>query len=720
MKRLTILSALALFWSAISMAAKPGFAIVIDPASYHQAVEQVGAYAAQLEKEGLGVHILIDKWGVPDSIRTALIQLHTDKRHPIEGAVLIGDIPVAMIRDAQHMTSAFKMNQQTFERFESSVPSDRFYDSFDLDFSFIGRDDDTPCFYYSLTASSAQRLRPSIYSGRIRPTDAGGTSRYEKLRKYLDKTVREKQSHNALDQILYFSGNGFISESMVARIDEKATLYEHFPWLRQQRGGIGYIDHKRDTYVKFRLMNEMQRPDLDLAILHHHGDWNIQYMNNLPTFNQPKEQIDAVRLYLRESLRHAREHGRELDSIRVKLMDKFDVPTNWFDRSFDSLTMVKDSIHLYDLDLYLDDFRIYEPNCRFVVLDACFNGSFHRDNCIANEYIFGDGATVAVMANSVNVLQDKWVDRYLGLSGMGMYVGNLVKYGPFLETHIIGDPTFCFARQTAMPDAGAALRSCSTSLWQKHLEDDRYPALQSLAMEQLFRMGKLTSAQLLVMFKSSPSHVVRMQALINLSEIKDDNFIACLGLAVDDSYEMVSRIAMNMINFSGDERLVATLVRASIANNTSERIEFSVTQAIPMYPKSKLMAEFDRQFPQMNYMDSDKVQRQIATVFERYAGKWDKDIDQIISSDTSASKRLMNIRTLRNYHVHYRVADLLEYLQLSQDNQVIIALLEALGWFDMSVKAPDIARIAMRMSKDTNYSKEVRDEAMKTYKRLTE
>ena len=53
---------------------------------------------------------------------------------------------------------------------------------------------------------------------------------------------------------MYFSGHGYISASMVARMDEKTGWYEHFPWLKIQREGISYIDHSQQDDVKFLLM----------------------------------------------------------------------------------------------------------------------------------------------------------------------------------------------------------------------------------------------------------------------------------------------------------------------------------------------------------------------------------------------------------------------------------------------------------------------------------
>ena len=142
----------------------------------------------------------------------------------------------------------------------------------------------------------------------------------------------------------------------------------------------------------------------------------------------------------------------------------------------DPETRAADSLYLWDLDLYLSRISaVTRPECRVVSLDACFNGSFHRDSSIANAYIFSPGRTVAVLANSVNVLQDKWVDRYVGLTGLGMSVGNLAKYAPYLEQHLIGDPTFRFASADKRIDVDELLRQDSPATWKRLLSDNRYP-----------------------------------------------------------------------------------------------------------------------------------------------------------------------------------------------------------------------------------------------------
>ena len=169
LKKYGLIAALIAGAAAPSFAANRGFAIVIDADSYSHAAKEVDAYARSIEQDGLKPIIIKDTSGNPDNIRKQLVKLYKDKKNPIEGAVFIGDIPIPMIRDAQHLTSAFKMNQELYPWDESSVPSDRFYDDFDLKFDYLKQDSANALYhYYSLRADSPQYLSPEIYSGRIK------------------------------------------------------------------------------------------------------------------------------------------------------------------------------------------------------------------------------------------------------------------------------------------------------------------------------------------------------------------------------------------------------------------------------------------------------------------------------------------------------------------------------------------------------------------------
>ena len=216
MKRLSLLFAIAaVLLGAGTLGAAPKapkatgtFAIFIDNASYDACRAEVDAYRDQLVSEGLNAVVLSGDWATPEQVKARIASL-ARRKPALEGMVLIGDIPVVRVRQGQHMTTAFKMNENTFPRAESSVTSDRYYDTPSLDFEFIGRDSvNARHFYYNLTEKGAQHVQPAWYSGRILvPADYPGDHQ-EILRRYLQKVVtahkQVQEEGNPLDHFLFF------------------------------------------------------------------------------------------------------------------------------------------------------------------------------------------------------------------------------------------------------------------------------------------------------------------------------------------------------------------------------------------------------------------------------------------------------------------------------------------------------------------------------------
>ena len=133
------------------------FAIFVDSQTFQKIGKSIDAYKNAVEADGISTNIVIENWKNPNEIRKIIIDLY-QKKPPLEGVVFVGDIPIPMIRDAQHLTSAFKMDQQGhFSWQRSSVPSDRFYEDFDLNFKYLKQDSSNQLlFYYSLRFDSPQ------------------------------------------------------------------------------------------------------------------------------------------------------------------------------------------------------------------------------------------------------------------------------------------------------------------------------------------------------------------------------------------------------------------------------------------------------------------------------------------------------------------------------------------------------------------------------------
>ena len=626
---------LVLLFSALCAAARDGVAVVVDVVSYDKARAELNDYVKALEqKQGYKVYVVVDRWQVPDSIRAELMALHTQKHDAIVGAVLVGDIPVPMVRDAQYLTSAFKMDQ-TVNRRESSVPSDRFYDDFSLRFRPLGKDDTLPYYYYSLTAEGAQKLSPDIFSGRIRPTDAGGTSRYDKLRAYLRKATAAKLNPERFRSVFVFTGDGSISESMPAHIDEFRGLMEHFPQLAATPEAFSYMNYDDATPIRFRMMNEMMRPDLSLAMLHHHGDWDTQYLNM-----------------------------RTNDNLTINEIQKWG----------------------------------FRPNARCVVFDACFNGSFHRDDCIANEYIFSNGKTVATLAGSVNIIQDKWYDRYLGLLACGVSIGYINQHTAYLEGHVIGDPTFAFL--PTPPCKGSA---------------------DLLCRDMLEHASHYTDKALLQTLRTSPLATVRLQAFTMLTDRRSSVLDDAIITALDDNYEMLQRFAVNTMAKRGSERLIPAFARLLTRTNLSKRVAFNADQAIQFFNKQLLVKAVDSCLAQMEgrLVKADSFCIAVRGQVEKIGGRWDSDIMSLLNDSLDHKHALRQAGYMRIYCPAYLLPKVAEYTLRCTDNDVRKALLDVMGWHGMAYTSDVCLKVAHKMATDQQLPQDVRDEARRCELRIT-
>lgn len=694
-----------LLLSSFRAESKGRFAIVIDPASYRSARLEVDTYASAIaQSDGYKVQIIEDVWGVPDSIRAVLRDLRVSRRNPLVGAVFVGDIPVPMIRGAQFLSSAFKMDEARFPREESSIPSDRYYDDFSLAFDYIGHDEGTPLYYYRLTSAGAQVLSPDIFTGRIRPVDENGKVRVDALKSFLLKAAEARLHPPVMDQMLFFSGHGYISESKTARLDEKRVWLEHFPRLDDGRNHISYIDYSDAVPVKQHLMNEMMRPDLNVAVLHHHGAPDTEYLNAAARPYMVSDAKAYIVKNLRSHLYSARQRGKDVEKVKAELQERFDVPDSWFQDAFDEKLHKADSLEDASLDLYLEDFKGYgyRPSAHLVVLDACYNGSFQLNDCMADEYVFQDGRTVAVQANSVNSLQDKWFDRFFGIVAAGGCAGDLVRYAPYLESHLIGDPTFRFASSGVNLDE--LILKDKASQWKKLLRKGT-PDQQALAVEHLFRKGALSPGRLLEIYKTSACAVVRLEALYCLSRANDDNFITVVALAMDDADEYIRRVAVKLAGKSGDPRLIPGVVKVFLTNNATSRVFFNVEYALIAFSKEALMQEFEKQLSRSVMVRPQEEGALLREAFERSARRFTEDETE-------------NIRQIRSYLYYEHVPALLSYLRTCENPAVQVSLLEALGWHRLAWNAADIAETARQMSLDESLPTEVREEALKTYKRI--
>lgn len=694
------------------------FVIVIDPASYTHAQEAVYAYRHTVEADGLATYIMVDAWQDPVHVRESLIALHTQDPG-LEGAVFMGDIPIAMIRQGQHLTTAFKMDEDRWPVQRSSVPSDRFYDDFDLVFEFLFRDEeDELLHYYRLSEQSPQEIRSDIYSGRIKPPRHGDTPAHEWLSDYLFKVVADRQAQNRLQHLFAFLGHGSNSGCRLAWASEMNALHRQFPGLNLPGHSLKFMKYHMHPRIKHQVMNELQRPELDVATLSMHGSPGIQHLGTAPAIIERKD----ILAHIQGRIHHILHQAEGCDSLARTLSRRRGIPEEWTAQSELPANFQPDTLGMIPYEIHLDDVATMLPGARLMILDACFNGAFIHDEFMAGAYLFNQGQTLVTVANSVNVLQDIWANEFLGLLGLGVRIGHIRQAANTLESHIFGDPSFRFYAAGG-DDLNLLIASGrhDGDVWETLLLED-HPDLIAYALRRMSHTPSTDFSGLLFdEFTHSPHGTVRLEAFRLLAGINDHYYEQALALSLEDPHEMIRRLGASWMGMKGHPDHIAPLVRFAIQEPAYVRAAgFQARNAFRLFHPDALQEEINRQFDQMRqWPDQQALQEEMASLVERYRSWSDESVQTITNRELSDGQRIQSIRMLRNmtYHHHLR-----HFLQIAADPSespaVRMVMIEALGWFRQSVGRSRIEERMLDIVDDPRTPPPVRREAIKTLNRL--
>ncbi len=699
------------------------FAIIVDDVTYNHCMQEINAYRDAVQSDGLSTWIVRSLWEDPMDVRMAIKKLReADPR--LEGMVLVGDIPVAMIRNAQHMTTAFKMDEKAFPWPESSVPSDRFYDDLHLEFEYL-RADSTQAhlFYYKLSESSPQNLAPDMYSARIRYPEAMGGNKYSEISAYLKKAANAKQENksNRVDQVFAYNGDSYNSDCQIVWLDDEKAYRENFPLAFGRELGFKHWNFRMRHPMKYHLFDELRRDDVDVFMFHEHGLPTGQLINGEEICEVFDDRYRMLKSTLYNTLvAHSVRHDR--DTMRMQMQEKYNL-TDKFLGDLDSEDFwLNDSIHYADERITTEDFRLMQriSNPRFVMFDACYNGSFQEDDYMAAPYIFNPGKTIVAQGNTRNVLQDRWTIEMLGLLSHGVRVGQYNRLIASLEGHLLGDPTMHFAPiEDNSINTDITLKRADREHWMKML-DSRYADVQALSLRMLADADEAgtMSDMLLDVMKNSRFNVVRMEALKLLSRYGGDNFVEGIRIGLSDPYEMVARQSAIYAGNNGDEALLGTLVKVLIDDNERLRVQMSCNRALQLYPSQKVEKAVEDYYASSNRQAADEEKGRLLRSLQRTFDSDAKSHAVLMDKSAPEAKRIAAIRTVRNYPFHFHVSD---YLSVVADDEnpaeVRTVMAEALGWFGQSHRQAEILDAIKNIPTDS-MDDDLKDEIAQTINRL--
>lgn len=709
-----IASAFSLFTSL--EATERSFAIIVDNDTYKACKSEINSYKALLESEGLQTFIIEKQWTNPQQVKDELFSLY--KGEGLEGAIFIGNIPVPMIRDAQHFTSAFKMDQEKFSPDQSSVPSDRFYDDFDLKFDYLYQDSVKRLFhYYSLRWDSPQRIDCDIYTGRLKPTRKSEEG-YAQIRDYFKKLFAERSLDNKMDVFVSYTGEGSFSNSLTAWKEEGVTMREQFPQAFGNKNSAKFLMFHMYPYMKQTIKEELRRDDVDLMLFHEHGMPERQYLTGIPLSRGADENMEAGKRLFRNWLRKNKEGSEKNEQLKSAWKSYYKIDSTWFAGAFDKEQIKKDSLDDVNMGIVLEDVPAINPNPRIVIFDACYNGDFREESFIGGEYIFAKGKTLVAIANSVNVLQDKSSSDLLGLIGLGYRVGEWAQLTNILESHIIGDPTFMFKGDKASKKIN--LRSTDIPYWLKVFKTEQHPDIKGVALHKLFNLKYAALPQLLTdTYHSSPYAMLRLQVYHLLQFYNDGRFEELLKTSVYDPYEFIRRKSTYSMGRIGKDVFIPYIASIYLNDGLDERVRFNAEFCFDLMDMNKLKSEV------LSRIESSTSLYNKENIKLEFTRKMDSRMRisgmglEVANQSLKLSSRLMGVSTLRNNSYHTMVDNYLKVLENPGENlNLKIKLAEALGWFTLSHRKGDIINSCRRVASRAETDGKLRDELLKTANRL--
>ena len=402
-----------------------------------------------------------------------------------------------------------------------------------------------------------------------------------------------------------------------------------------------------------------------------------------------------------------------------KWCGEYHLDTSWFSGAFDPEWIRKDSIADAQLGIVLEDVPSIAPNARFVIFDACYNGDFREKDYIAGRYIFSKGKCVVAFANSVNVLQDKSANDLFGWLGFGTRIGLWARYTNILESHIIGDPTFCFSSGREGMDCNTWLTTSeSPAFWLEMLRDSPYADLQNMALLKLFQQEYPGISDTLRMrFETSPYAVVRYTCMSLLEELNDQNFREVLKLAVTDPYEFIRRIAIHRMGRIGAPEFLPFIIDTYLNDYLSERVNFNVLTALEAYRWQEVDAVLEKELAQSTLRNKDDFRTKLQSRLSNER-MW-KVTDDMPDPEKPEKDKIFYIRYLKNLNYHPGVP---VYLELVKDTSASPALrkslIESLAWFNLSEYKKDIITTCEGLLQDQTNTPDFRQEVLRTYHRL--
>ena len=494
-------------------------------------------------------------------------------------------------------------------------------------------------------------------------------------------------------------------------------LDEQFGDVFSRTENAKFLRYSMQPFMKESLIREVRRDDVDMMVFHEHGMPYRQYLSGTPYVESGEEAAAEMQRSLRELARRPGT-GREYAAKRAA---EKGLDSTWYNRTDDPEMLRLDSIADLRTGIILEEVEAIAPNARFVVFDACYNGDYREDDCIAGHYIMAPGRCVVTFANSVNVLQDKSAFDLLGLLGEGLRIGAWAKNIHILESHVIGDPTYRFKAAHPELEINSMALKRDNGFWLGQL-DNAVPDIQNLAMIRLWENDyPQLPGILLDKCATSPYSVVRYNAFRLLESLNGPEYKKALMLAAYDRFEFLRRIAVTRMGRIGDEEFIPVLIDVYAKDRNAARIVFNISEAIRCFDTQKVKKAIETYFAGKTFYHAQEEKQELLDKLVERDGlsPGESSTREILDPEGKIRWRQARISFLKNRPYHQHVTEYLTLLGDEQAPEILrVRMAEALAWFNLSVRRHEIADAGRKLLARGNCSPELSKELQRMINRV--
>jgi len=237
-------------------------AIVCDSATATANEADIAAWRTALEADGWATWLVIDTWLQCQDVRDQLRQL-ASATHPIRGAILIGDIPLARIHRVDHLLSLVERESMRQSKTGGTI-SETYYSDLDLVFEpatdaidTVGMQD------FELAPESPQTIERELFVSRVRTAGDADTRRAQ-LTRFCAKAARAHAEPREFAHGLVVEAR----QEATAQFESWIRLEnELFPTLRLPGKSLRNVLLAREQDVKSSLARAIRERPLDLCVL---------------------------------------------------------------------------------------------------------------------------------------------------------------------------------------------------------------------------------------------------------------------------------------------------------------------------------------------------------------------------------------------------------------------------------------------------------------------